>query len=1096
MIRVRLTRLGLVLAATAAGLPVSSRADLVVLQDGTTHAGRGIEGSGAVRVETGTPAGPERLSWSSSHVRRIFRGEEEVQEIRNSTSGKELRSWAAGYFHAGMVDLAGQCVRRALQVDPTLDADPQQGGDSSYRTFWNRTVFAHRESRLQEAGADLLLETARWARQADFSTEALSYLRRAWQSDRDSVAVRRIAEDWDVYLGPWQRLDLTPSLVGGLLLTDTIQDEELTVTALPGMTFLLLPYRCSTLAGPQILQRSSLRDSKDLYGFVMVQFRTARTLTPLRISSEAVYERLELRLQTTSSGKDTEALTTRPVGPPSNRFQGFPSNSRGPRLAGPERTHREPSKDRFRDPMPVGGVGLIFEIPKSVDKYVVEWVDGTRDEVDLALLRKIPQPLPELGYRIEAPAESTFDPPLAVKSMADKLAGPSPAMAILAAKRLFRFPEEIGSNLPPKWFDTLDAALVRAGARPEAELREAVWSGFAESPRVSAAALAAVATESAQIQSEWIALLRSRVLRAGKDFNGEAAAAFLMAILQTDNESICGQALDVLMSLGESVDWGLAEKASQQAQSLALGRLREMTDPTSAHRLLRAILKDVRPATAGEIANQARRLGLRVTSPNDILFAQWLPNAAPAEQIGLLTVLEAVPLGDSLYSRAFERIAQETAAAAVDQTVRVAAMRMTVEQARYWREAAPGASDRAAFPLQASLETRDCLLRGLGEIASRGPLELRVQALAELILAGYAEQAARSLAEGCPTDALRLDVLQRLLAARPEVRSAYGFPALLGHLLRGQSIEMIDWAAKQLRDANADTWVKVRWQLMAALKAGVDFGELSQHCYPTEGLTASLILPLLRDMGHLTLQDRMRLHAAASASDFQRRLERVDLRRSSIVDGRYGVIAVLEVLISEAESAHPGSTGAPPTHYRWSVPRRFTIVLPSLRLESAREDDMCVAAWDGTEVGYGQIKTEERIRSPVGYAPRLENPEEAWLGRSGWGWPDLPTLSPTETIATGPAVLANRTAAKALAPGRLNLELAGMLSFALQEQKLTASEQIRQAIPTSCPVSVRYAAFAGYYGTGPRMAPPPRSQIIPGQYYLLNVMIVLERMGD
>ncbi len=1084
-----------VLAVLGGGPLPRGHGDLVVLLNGEIHAGRAAEETGSLAVLTGTPEGLRRVTVPAAEVRHVWRGEDEAQAVRDCPNADLLKAWAAGYFWAGLEEPAASCLRRALELEATLDADPLLEGDPSFRGFWNRRVFAHRELRLQNAGSDLLLEAARWAKQADLSAEAVDYLRRAWRADRDSVAVRRTAEEWDVYLGPWRRLDLTPGLVGGMLLSDTIQDEELTVTALPGMTFLVLPYRCTTVDGPQTLHRGSLRDPRDLYGFAVVQFRTARSLSPLRFVGGAIYERLDLKIA--DSGKEpTTAPTTQRSGPPGDRFQGIPLNHRGPRLPGPERPFQEPSRDRFREPLPVGGFALVLEIPKSTEKYVVDWADGGRDEVDVALLRRVPLTIHELGYRIESPAESSLDPPAGIKAVAEKLSGPSAAMAVLSARRVFRFWEEIGSNLPPKWFDTLEAALIRAGARPEPEVRETVWSGFS-TRRVSEATATALAAETPQVQSEWIALLRARVLRAGPDFNGEAAATLLMAVLRTDNESLCGQALDVLMGLKEQVDWGLAEKASQRAQSLALSRVRDLADPVAAQRLLRAVLKDVRPATAEEIAAQARRLGMRILSPDDVLLTQWLPNSATVEQIGLLKVMEAIPLGDTLYSRAVDRIVQETTAASADPAVKLAAMRMLVAQARYQRESRADRRPEGEFPLQASLETRDVLVSGLVLAAEHGPADLRLESLAELLLAGYAVQAAQSLRAGGRDDAERLDLLRRLAAAHPEIRRSYGYQALLGQFLRPGPKESITWVTAELVDLEQGCREAGDcWSLIAAVKAGVDFHELAGLCYPLETEAAYAAFAWLSKIGHLTRQDAMRLQAAGSAAEFQARLEQIDLRRSSIVDGRYGAIAVVELIESQSRPGPHSSDDEARLHFRWSVPRRVTVPLPPIQLKTVDEDGTIAALWEGAEIGRGQIKNEGRIRFPLTYAPRLENPEEAWLGRLGWGWPNLPSASPAEAVATGPAVLASRAASTTLAPGRLNLEVGGLLAQAMRAQKVLSAAQVRQVVPASCPVCVRYAAFGSYYGTGPRRPAPSINQTAPGQGHLLNVMVILERMAD
>jgi len=948
------------------------------------------------------------------------------------------------------------------------------------------------------------------------------------------------------HMEPWIRLDLTPALDSPLM-TRTIQDEGATVAAQQGMVFLTLPLRYDRTAGPKTLTKASFRgrDMRGFYGLRCLSVHKGRLDLWAYEESEPVYERLELKGDDGGKSRKPKAESRKPkTESRKSKVEGRKSkgvrvnitgkNTLGPRRVDGKTTKRDRPKRRFPQTVRASGwAALVVEIPESATHLTFRWVDrgdgngpgeldGVVETLDLTFLQSVRD---RLSFRVEkAPEEGrrgSVMPP-DVSSILQRLTGKSSATAAVAIQRLQRLHREVkGLNLAevpgamPAWMARVDAAVITAGARGEEDVRSAAWGYFAFQPSVSEETAAFLGRQGTRVQREWITLIQSNISKrdtakwsarpqpevisrprdepaSRAEANISIATDLLGGILRSNSVSVCDSALEILLSLGRHVDWSLAKRTSETSQSLALSRLEAVTDEASARQLLSALLHDVRPAFAAKLATHARRLNVRISSPDDVLLTQWAAMDKPAEQAGLLKVLGAVSLGDLVYSQRLATIINNATADDAAGTVREAAFQMLVRQSR--RRLEPSGVG-GGFPVLVKADARDPLVDGLARAARMGSRQTRIEALAALVLMGHAESAAVSLVDGARDGTERGALLKQLVAFDAGVAHSDGLLAMLGHLLHEKNMSSVEFILSHLSDTWASTPDSQQWRRVAAVKAGIDFGALTRLGAASAQPASGEVAHWLYVLGHLTAQDRQRFASSSSVDGHMRCLKRADFRRGYLVDGRYGALAVLETVVArqhpeQAEDANPRHR-----HYRWGVPRRVTVVLPELRLETTNEDDTYQVLYGTQVLGQGLAKDSEKIRPPSSISPRLENPDEQLLGVNGWGWPDMIRSMKLNQAAVGPIVLPERHVSANPAPGTMTLDIGSCLLAAVREQRVFGKENVEGLVPTPCRMTLRYAAFGSFYGVGQRRNPPGRSASA-GQRHLLNVMVVLERIDE
>jgi hypothetical protein len=886
------------------------------------------------------------------------------------------------------------------------------------------------------------------------------------------------------------RLDLTPALESPLI-TDHITDDGATVAPLPGNCFVTLPVRYDRDVAPQAFSKTMIRgrDAKWFYGLRLLQVRDGRPRMELS-GSEPIYERIEL--------KPADAAV----------HQLIARNNAGPRREDKDKAKQERQTSPSKTLPASGWMAMVLEAPKSAGGMRFQWAGGDdEEEVDLEFLRQVQGP-------VVGPARLDPSAP-AVAAALGKLSSPSSAMAAVAIRRLEQLRQRMGSDVPASWSTKVDAAVVAAAGRKVREVQAAAWSYLASYERLPDVTIRHISEQNSLVQRRWAEIAKSRLDEDGR-LSLLTATQVLCGVLRSDDATACEAALETLLDWESDVNWDIVQGLSEKAQLLMLARLESSQDQELTDRLLTVLMKNVRPATADKIAARAGQSRIRLLSPVHPLLAKWRTMKNAREKAAFLAVLGAVDLGDLVYSRPFADLIEEATSSKADESLREAAFQLLIQQADRSRRAS-GWSDQPAgengvprlegrFPVLVSRKARDPLVKGLVRGATRGSRRTRVESLAALLAAGYAEEAEQAFAAGSKDDADRSAVLSALFEQEAAARS-YGLSALLGRLLCKESssicpaiVGQLDRVAEQVSPAD-------RWQVIAAVKAGVRFDKLYALGLSQEPSEAQPTLRWMYTLGHMTPQDRQRLAAGADEEERFARLVLVDQRRAFLVDGRYGVMAILEVLDSEQENREHLPSGdaresAADPSCRWSSPRRITVVLPPLRIESSEQGDSYSVLWGSRSIGRGLTREPAKlIRHPDAYCVKLVRPDDSLLGIGGWGWElgrsageQVPPPREYEH-ALGPAVMPTEPVPSAPQRGTMTLDLAEYLRAGLKTNAdlALAAGDAKRTIPRKYQISLQYAAFGSYYGIGPQ-APLPSEKPRPGRRHLLNVALILERM--
>ena len=1145
----------------ALAAPAVTTSEMIVLQDSSVLAGLiQSEDEQTLRLLAGDLAGRTETRIARGNVQQIRRDSDEQSQIDGCQDAPRLCEWAAAYFQAGLDDTAEICLRRALQLDPSFGAEPRRTGSICFCIFWNRTAFSLRTAALKDTDGPALLDAAVWARQAALYRQAAANLRRAHAAESASSKTAALAREWGVRLDPWIRLDLTPALDVPLL-ADPIPDEGLNVPARPDMVFITLPLHYEANARARTLTKDSFPglDVQDWYGFRPLPTKAGRPDLSGANAAEPVYERLDWRLlppvrsapQRSSRREPSEGTgakeSTRQDGgasPPESdavgRAELVGKNNVGPRkIDTTEITHVDP-KTRVKSLPLTGWAALVVEVPKSARRLTIQWMDGVQEDVDLDFLRLATRPTTELLHADEGSAVGPAAPPPAVADLLTKVQSPFAATASLAVRRLARLAAEVGAGEETAWMSVVDQAVFAAAVDGDDEFRSAAWTYFVSRPSIPEPTAVFLAHRPACVQRDWIAIIKNalKTIPADSGSTGQppttrpawndapapvkTAVSLLGGLLRSNNASVCNEALDVLIGLGDQVDWSLTERSSETALSLLLARLDAITDRASVERVVRIAMKNVRPAMAANIAAQARRLNLRVSRPDDPLLTQWSPDAAADRQIALLTVLEAVPLGDSLYSRPFADLLAAAISDQADPAVREAAFRVLIRQVQQRREESRQARDlRTAasrpldapesgeFPVILLIKIDDPTIRGLEQAVNAGSEGSRREAITLLLQLGYAEETVRVLRQSISVPGDRVALLKALTESDPSAAYSDGLLAAFARMLRPDYASDGAFLISYLENALAESKRPDTARAIAAIRGGIDFAAANALIDEMGLSPARPLRTLLPKLCHMSPQDDQRYQQAwpDSAQRLQC-LTRIDFRKGYLVDGRYEVWAILETLVSEAcpPSDRPAAAGSEPRHCRWTTPERTTISLPAVTLESDESQKSYRVLWNRRQIGQGTVKTTEGLRTSSSYSRRLENPPEELLGRNGWGWPD--PLNPIRLLApaVGPAVLAEGTGAAPPAAGTMLLDATEYLRAALRSQHAFGAEDVDRLVPPAYQVVLRYGAFGSFYGVAHRpgllpggvqwrgAGPTEPAPVEVGRHCLLNVMLILERV--
>lgn len=885
------------------------------------------------------------------------------------------------------------------------------------------------------------------------------------------------------------RLDLSPG-VEVPLVVDHIQDEGATVQAADGKVFVILPVRYDPQAGPAAFSKNLLRGpcGQGFYGLRVMQVRDRRPVVE-PTEPDPIYERIELKE------------------PGAGRYMLAARNSLGPRRIEKGKPRQEHLQDRAR-PLPASGwLAIVIETGKAESFLRLQWADKHEDTLDLDFL----------GRALRGPRQEDFGDPSsrAVSAMIRQLDGSCSAMASLAILRLAAVRKELDSDPSDAWFEKVESKVLPAAARREQNIQEAVWSYAASRRRLPDAAVRLIAKQKPAVLAHWVRLAGAGL--AGElDKNTVVATQILGVALRSDNQGVCEAAWAVLTKFEAELDWDLLGGFSEKAQGLAVARLGEERDKSASTRLLVVLARDIRPADAARIAAQTERLQIRLGSPQDPLLAQWWSLKEDGAKAALLTVLAAVDLGDVAYSQPFAELVDQATAPGAEASVREACCRLLIRQmdrSLQGPETAGGKQAEAGavrlhgqYPVRLPDRLRDPLVKGLAQAATGGAEETRLDALALLLEGGYADEAYRAVVRSFKSGGDGEAMLKRLMQRR-DVGNSFGSCAMLGRLLcgnrasiNGTILEHLDRTAKELAPAD-------RWQLCAAVKAEVNLEKWPARTSAGESAESRRMVQWLHTLGHFTAQDGQRLASSSDEKDWISRLQRINARRALLLDGRYGVLAVLETSVcEERQNAKSGAgsedaTASPESLYRWSAPRRVTVALPPLRIESNELDNRYRVLWGQRAIGEGVVRAGgQEPPQTASHSLRLTAAGESMLGPDGWGWrswkPPGQAGESVERIerAVGPALVRSGENLSSPEPNVMVLDIGEYLTASLQQSNRGAAALggADKWMPKKLPITLRYTAFGNFSGAATQAPFPARPK--SGQRHLLNVAIILERM--
>lgn len=980
----------------------------------------------------------------------------DLLEISASGSAGELIAWSADHFHGGRLSHAIACIRRARFLDPKRFAGPRKDADPEFRRFQNTVVLRSLRAESDSADAAVLLRLARRARRADLNKEATRLLRRAWRLDPGWPEIESAADAWGVRPGAVVRMDLTPALRDSLLLNG-VMDEGWQVTAGADDQFLLIPLRYDAATIGQPLSKSLVRGKarRWVYGVRPLRIRAGKPILDW-LPREPVYERVEVRSD------------------PDKGLQLVAKNTSGPRMA----QGRDPPErigPRERRLAATGWAGLLIEVPRRLKRLTLVLADDSTHTLDLELLRQTSFP-PGAGR--SDPASPWVSKLLAViePKLDNEAAGAAPysASASLGIGLLASIRDAPGMPPTAAWSARVEPPVIRAAAREEFGVGPAAWRYFSAGASLSPAARDAFAGLRADAQLAWL-----RILKDHSPERSVIAVAVAGAILRGSEPVACDEAISYLVGGGASVDWGILSAASRTARWTALSRLDVLADDVTASAMLGGLIQAGDHSLAEPMAYHATRLAVGLLDPEHPILRRWSGLTTDAAKVGLLRMLSAVSLRHVIHDRRIAALVRREIAPTSSPAVREAAHAFIVAQA----ERVPMPDRHAAVGLLVPRIGGDAYLETLASACLAGRRNTRRAALTCMLRDGYAEEAARRLwsvadrarRERFLTDAMLLD----------EPATSDGMLAFLGLMLRPGAADSAIVAVDRLRRAAARTAPDDHWRMLAAVRTGVDFSALCELSVELQPPASGAVLRWLNNLAHMTRQERQRFSAARTVIARRDLLGSIDLRRGRLVDGRYRALAIVETVSAVAAGA--GRTV-------WSPPRRRTVELPPVTLRLAAENDTFTVKRAGTVIGSGMaLDAPQPARSLEYYYGVMET----LSGRPFVGGRisvDTTTATPNADSprTIGPVALRSATVLDKPVPGTMTLDVGRLLKSAVGAVDDKSVAIPAEIIPARYRLTLRYARFGAYCGTGSRRAMPPNPDA--GDVYFLNVKLLLERL--
>lgn len=1066
------------LAAAAMTVLLSSAslfADLVVQTDGAIRAGRIVsdQPDRIVLLAAGS-SGPRRKTIERKDIQAILGGPAELERIGSCDRPADLLQWANDYWHTGFELLALRCIRAEIRLAGAVPPQPVQGATPLVAGLRDRMALRIWASTLNPVDATGLLRLADWAEAASLPVESRQFVRRAWRTGQARTQVLQAAQRRGLTLESPLRVDLTPSLLRPLI-EPSVPDEGEFVSPPSDHVFVTLPFRYSQSAAGLALSRGGLRgkDARSLIGLRTLRVRDgAPILEP--VPQEPIYEKLDFRLDPEGAFLVALRNTTPPALPP-----GTPGKA--PRPSGREKVV-----------VPTGWAALVFAVPKSTNQLSFEWPNQQEEVIDLSFLGQGFDP----GF--EADVGNPESPGLRrlVGLVESGMSAAHTASAVLALARLARLRPQLNAAQNPVALERVETAVLRAGGHDGPEVAEAAWRYFIEGEAVLPATAAALAASPVDLRLRWIALIDHLALRTSRQ-DCERAAALLGPLLRSADPQVCDAVWDVWLTLEPGATRHLPANISDAARVLLLARLDLVKSEAHAGALVRALLGTLRPGDGALLAEQIGRFQISLGPADAPILEQFHDLSDSASRADFLTVLRAMDLRDAVYTRPFRDMMDEAAGPRSDPSVAEAAFRLAIQLARRSLDGACG----DPFPLACPRRIDDPAIAAVARAAVAGSAATRLQAMELLLAFGFVEEAARGLdAEGID-ESMRVELL-RVLA--PGEQQSFALPtrtALLGFVVRPDWPATAQAALDLLTRRAAVQSPSLVWQGRAALRTGIDIRELARAARASPSPASGHSLRWLSSLTRLSQQERARFADQADEPAAALELQRADQRRSRLVDGDYGVLAVVETTAALRDLAAPSESEVSTDEPRpllgpaWAAPCRTTVLLPALRLELAEDREEFTVHLGDEVIGAGRPLDQPRaLAGPLARRPILETASEPGFVGDRPEPRDHTLPNDAETISIGPLALP-ALASQPSPTGVMELRLGPLLQSAASSFRGAAAPalaQLTSAAPNERVMHLGYVQFGAFCGWLDRRPLPSAAR--RGDVHLLNVMIVIEPM--
>lgn len=1035
-----------------------------------------------------------------------------------------------------------------------------------FRAFWNSIGFRNRLDAMDASNPMSVLTVADWAHRAGQAEYAAFYLRKAVSLQRDFPEARALAEKWAIGLDHWAVPDLTP-IFDQPLMASSISDEGQHVPALEGKQFITLPLRydpalVSQRGEPCILSKTTVRATKRRATYGVRPIPVVDGLVQLHGQETApVFERADFATDDVSKRLVVLRNLLSPRAEP--RVALGPNRQNRPpvqnRLSA--RAINARAEGRIALIVEINADDLDLHLQWADGHEDVIDLVFLRTIRAAPVARRVDDALRRVSTASSRDDSDSGASTLLVNSpvISDSLAqlsGPSGAMAAVTVEWLSRLRDELmrrdssADVLKAAWKTSVDVPVMIAAGREEDPVRVAAWRYFCtqsvlDVPRpVPPETLRALAEADEAIQADWLRLIDcavgggrcsfwwddrigARDPQSVEQHLGSAVrviriqrvASVIQTLLQSDDAVICAGAMRLLEALGPgATDWSFLESASLAAQRLALGQVVETRNTTTATGILMALILGAREEIASDIAAAAQTLDLDFERPGELLLSQWWALRESSKKVAFLRVLEGIDLRDAVFSTRFVELVRDAADGNND--MRYAALQFLVAQLRRSRDrsldpvrrvdtnhqATASVRRYGAFPMLVSPSSDNPLITGASRAVNMGDAELRLEALIALIEQGFGACAAEAFLAARFTDAEQVRLIGRLLE-HGAVAGTDALAAFLGAVASSGSAATASACLDGLTQFAATVPPAEAWRLRAALKTGANLGRLGERSTDLSGPAAGAAHRWLYALGHMTAQDRQRMSAAQGEKQRSERLEQTNLRRGRLADGAYGVLAVLTISRPVIRQDHRESTGfaaPPPAGPRWGLPKRITVQLAPVTLQTTDAGDRITAYCDGSLIGEGRLVDRPMpIRPPRAYFPVLSDDPHWWLRAGYESTRDFRRPnSETDEVETGPLLLPDLPPQESPGTGKISLALTDYLRRELSRCEELAGVNVDSLVPKDYRITVRYGLFGCYSGCGTRRYPDidlrrltPAELENPPQH-LINMMLVLERMEE